>query len=66
MKRIDVVRSDNMSAVDAIANQMVSAYINEEKQELVIVAINASTNSRSIRIHVAGLAENMGITHFTP
>lgn len=66
MKRIDVVRSDNMSAVDAIANQMVSAYINEEKQELVIVAINASTHSRSIRINVAGLADNMGITHFTP
>lgn len=66
MKRIDVVRSDNMSAVDAISNQMVSAYINEEKQELVIVAINASTQSRSIRMNISGLAENMGITHFTP
>ena len=66
MKRVDVTRSDNMSAVDAIANQMVSAYINEAKQEVVVVVINASTNSRSVRLTVSGLAENMGITHFTP
>lgn len=66
MKRVDVTRSDEMSAVDAIANQMVSAYINEEKQELVIVAINTSEHSRSVRMNVSGLSENLGITHFTP
>ncbi|HBJ09697.1 MAG TPA: Por secretion system protein, partial [Coprobacter fastidiosus] len=66
MKRVDVMRSDDLSAADAIANQMVSAYIDEINQELVIVVINASTQSRSIRMNISGLSNNMGITHFTP
>lgn len=66
MKRVDVMRLDGLSAADAIANQMVSAYIDEINHELVIVVINASTQSRSIRMNISGLSNNMGITHFTP
>lgn len=64
MKRIDVERSDNMSDVDAVANQMFSAFVDDSTGDVVIVAVNASQHTKAISIDVEGLDSN--IAHYIP
>ncbi len=52
MKRIATNRSDKMSATDAVTRQMFSAYTDEN--EVVIVAVNASTESVSLQLNING------------
>ncbi len=52
MKRLSVNRSDMMSDVNAITQFMVSAYLNEESQEVVFVAINPTDEEKGVRLNV--------------
>lgn len=65
-KRLNVKRSDNMSDVNAVANLMVSAYINENSNELIYVVINPTNTERGINLLVDNLPENTHVSEFTP
>ncbi len=64
MKRIDTSRSDNMNAVDAVTKQMFSAYT--DGNEVVIVAVNASTDAVSLKLNANGLAAAAQVKSWTP
>jgi O-glycosyl hydrolase len=58
MKRIALERSDAMDAVEAVTKQMISAYTDNE--QVVIVAINASTEAVALRLNWRGLPGSVG------
>ncbi|WP_455505480.1 glycoside hydrolase, partial [Coprobacter sp.] len=65
MKRVEVKRSDNLSVVEALKNDMYSAYINEETKQVVIVAINTRTIKKAFKFAVENLPVGTGL-EFTP
>ena len=65
MKRVEAKRSDNLSVIDALKNDMYSAYINEETKQVVIVAINTRTIRRPIKFNVENLPADADL-RFTP
>jgi hypothetical protein len=64
MKRIHVERSDKMSAVDAVSNQMFSAYGSNE--QLVVVAVNASPQAAAVRINIPLPQNGFYVKTFVP
>ena len=62
MTRVELSRSDNMSEIDALSNQMFTAYFNEEANQLVIIATNTLYGNSNIKLNVDGV-ENL---EFTP
>lgn len=65
MKRVNVSRSDDFSVVDALKNDMYSAYVNEETNQVVIVATNSRAIERPFCFEIENLAVNTGL-EFTP
>ncbi len=65
MKRVEVSRSDDFSVVDALKNDMYSAYVNEETNQVVIVATNSRAIERPFRFEIENLGANAGL-EFTP
>ena len=65
MKRVDVSRSDDLSVVDALKNDMYSAYIDEDTKQVVIVAINTRTIRRPFKFNVENLPADADL-EFTP
>jgi hypothetical protein len=49
MKRIEIARSDDATPGESLTGQMFSAYFDEQKKKLVVVAVNASVSERIIR-----------------
>ena len=66
MIRLGVERSDNMSVVNSITDLMISAYFDEENEEVVLVAINASDEYKGLHLQVAGNNENMLVDKWMP
>jgi len=66
MKRLTISRSDNLTETDAIANLMVSAYLNESTNELVYVVINPTASEKGIRLTADKLLPNTIVSEFTP
>jgi O-glycosyl hydrolase len=66
MKRLDISRSDNLAEIDAIANLMVSAYLNESTNEVVYVVINPTSTEKGIKLTVDKLLPNTNVSEFIP
>ena len=49
MKRIEITQSDDATPGESLTGQMFSAYFDEKKKNVVVVAVNASTSERIIR-----------------
>jgi O-glycosyl hydrolase len=64
MKRILVERSDNMSAVDAVSNMMVSAYCDDK--QVVVVIVNASLQAVPVRLAVPAILDGFNVKTFAP
>jgi O-glycosyl hydrolase len=64
MKRIQVERSDDMSAVNAVSNQMISAYCDDK--QIVVVVVNASPQPVPVRLVVPDLLDEAGVKSFVP
>jgi O-glycosyl hydrolase len=64
MKRIRVERSDNMNAVDAVTNQMISAYCDDK--QLVVVIINASTQPAAVRMNMPDFGNGLQVKTLIP
>ncbi len=65
MKHIGLTRSDNLSDKDALVSQMFSSYINEETNQVVVVAVNSSYADASVAVNVENL-NTEGTMKFTP
>ena len=67
MKRVEVNRSDNLSVIAALRNDMYSAYIDEETNQVIIVAANSKITQSRIELAVENLpvSANSGL-EFTP
>ena len=65
MKRVEAKRSDNLSVVDALKNDMYSSYINEATQQVVIIATNSRTVKRPFTFKVENISGNTDL-EFTP
>jgi len=66
MKRVQISRSDNKTDTQAVSSQMISAYMNEESSEFVIVAVNASLNECGIKLKINNLSEELIPEGFVP
>jgi hypothetical protein len=66
MVRIDVDRSDNLSDENAVTNQMVTGYYDSITNNVVFVAVNASTSDVSIKLDVNNFNPDYTIPEFTP
>jgi O-glycosyl hydrolase len=66
MVRIDVDRSDNMSDVDAVTNQMVTGYYDSISHDVVFVAVNASANDVSVMLSTDNFDTDYTIPEFIP
>lgn len=66
MVRIDLGRSDDMSSTDQITSQMFSAYMDPETNQVVIVAINASTGDCAITLPEVAIDDTHAVVNFTP
>jgi hypothetical protein len=64
MQRIKVARGDEMNAVEAVTNQMFSAYT--DGQQVVVVAVNAATQPVLVKLDVDFLPEGQSIETFMP
>lgn len=65
MKRASISRSDDVTAVDALASQMYSAYIDEESNRVVIVAVNSAITKSTVKLAVDNFPIQKDIK-FTP
>ena len=62
---MEAKRSDNLSVVDALKNDMYSSYINEATQQVVIIATNSRTVKRLFTFKVENISGNTDL-EFTP
>lgn len=65
MKRAEVSRSDNLSVIEALKNDMYSAYVDEETNQVVIIATNSKITQSIFQFSVDNLPAGAG-TEFTP
>jgi O-glycosyl hydrolase len=66
MKRLELERSDNMTAVSSITDLMISAYLDEENDQVVLVAINASGESKELQLKVNTGCKNLLVQSWNP
>lgn len=64
--RVNITRGDGLNSIGAATNQLVSAYISDDENELVIVAINYSKDEQNLTVNFDNLPVDKEITEVTP